>query len=128
MPDLKPCPFCGEPAEMDTQQHFVSYKGERLTQIAVYCTRCPAHLGGCKEDFPDVSAEWIAELWNARAYPSLPTVPLAPLTRQDVIDGLREAYRGMLAAEQKITPTLKGYPDMEAILKHIEAHGLPPKT
>lgn len=48
-------------------------------------------------------------------------------TRQDVVDGLRECYRLMLEHDRKIDPTIKGYPDMEAMLDHIENYGLPPK-
>lgn len=50
-----------------------------------------------------------------------------PLTRKDVIDGLNEAYQGMLENDQRNDFSLTGYPDMVAILKHIEIHGIPPK-
>lgn len=58
----------------------------------------------------------------------LPAIPGAPLIRQDIIDGLREAYQGMLDRDRRKDPTLTGYPDMVTILNHIEIHGLPPKS
>lgn len=65
--ELKPCPFCGADAEMDTQRGFIAYNGKHLSAIAAYCTRCPADISGCKEDFPDITPEWIAGLWNSRS-------------------------------------------------------------
>ena len=51
----------------------------------------------------------------------------ATLSRKDVIDGLRTCYDEMLARERLNDSSLTGYPDMEAMLDHIEKHGLEPK-
>jgi len=49
------------------------------------------------------------------------------VTRQDVIDGLRELYRLALEAEQSKDPAMVGWPTMTAVLDHLEEHGLAPK-
>jgi hypothetical protein len=49
------------------------------------------------------------------------------VARQDIIDSLRKIYRFALEAEQAKVPGLVGWPTMEAVLDHIEEHGLPPK-
>jgi hypothetical protein len=59
--------------------------------------------------------------------PPFPIVNGLPISRAQIIEGLREGYADFLAAERRRDPTLKGFPDYEAILDYIETHGLPPK-
>lgn len=56
-----------------------------------------------------------------------PEVMGRPITREQIIEGLRDAYKGMLENERRKDPTLRRYPDMELILDHIEKYGLPAK-
>lgn len=71
MSELLDCPFCGGTAEMDTQQPYVSlYGGYRGKRVAIYCTECPADMGICLEDIPEVPLEAVVDLveekWNTR--------------------------------------------------------------
>jgi hypothetical protein len=75
MNELKPCPFCGGDAELDTRQGFVYLKsgqprhGSRMT---VYCRECGADIGICREDVPDVYPELVVEMWNRRTSSTVP--------------------------------------------------------
>lgn len=69
--ELKPCPFCGGVAEMDTQQAYRALVGGQIgTRVAVYCTSCNADMGFCREDAPGEDREylpkWVVEWWNRR--------------------------------------------------------------
>ena len=61
-------------------------------------------------------------------FPPFPSVLGRPLTRQEIIEGLREIYLKMLFYEQMEDPGLVRYSDAEALLDYIEEHGLPPKN
>ena len=50
-----------------------------------------------------------------------------PITLHEVIEGLRCCYEDMVRLEQKMDPTINGYPDMVRVLDHIEQHGILPK-
>lgn len=63
---LKPCPFCGGDAELDTRKWFKSGTGKIEEGIAVYCLQCPAEISIFMADVPDIDDETIASLWNAR--------------------------------------------------------------
>lgn len=79
---LKPCPFCGEPAELDTRRSYRNITTGHLGDaIAIYCMRCVCDLSVCKADVPDIEPEQVAEMWNARAFPA-PVDDLAMLVRQ----------------------------------------------
>jgi len=66
--DLKPCPFCGGAAEMDTRQAYANYvTGRHQTGIAIYCVACGVQAMICRGDVPDVEPEQVMEIWNARA-------------------------------------------------------------
>lgn len=75
MSALKPCPFCGEPAERDHSRGYVGYNGKHgnavaIYCIAIYCCNCLADMSLCKEDYPgcngeDLMAE-VVEKWNRR--------------------------------------------------------------
>lgn len=67
MINLKPCPFCGAHAELDENQSFKEFVSGRVSRsVAVYCTECSAEICICVPDVPDITAEQVAEMWNAR--------------------------------------------------------------
>lgn len=49
-------------------------------------------------------------------------------TREDMIEGLRIVYEELLRRRKIENPEITGFPDFEAMLDHIEAHGIPPKA
>lgn len=69
--ELKPCPFCGGDAELDTMQAYrnISTKGLAY-QAAVYCTQCSAHMTFCYADAPGIPREGVVadtiNNWNQR--------------------------------------------------------------
>jgi Lar family restriction alleviation protein len=66
---LKPCPFCGGDAELDTQQGYRALgTGRTGTRIVVYCRNCGADQGICREDVPDIEPTTVIEMWNRRAH------------------------------------------------------------
>lgn len=62
-----------------------------------------------------------------KAQPGLPVIMGRTITRKEIVDLLREAYREMVLYHQQWDHELVSYPDMEIILAHIDEHGLPPK-
>jgi hypothetical protein len=72
MEQLNPCPFCGEPAESDSQQAYRALTDGKIGYAAsVYCTHCPANLTFCYDDARDMCQEdmfdLVVEWWNNRA-------------------------------------------------------------
>ena len=70
--ELKPCPFCGGLAELDTSQAYRALSSGALgSRAAVYCTRCSAEVGFCYEDAPGTPREdivnQVVDDWNRRA-------------------------------------------------------------
>lgn len=69
---LLPCPFCGGPAETDSQQGYRSLSTGRIgSAAAVYCTgSCSASMTLCDADVPELSSEdrlnVLVENWNRR--------------------------------------------------------------
>lgn len=73
MNELKPCPMCGGPAEMDTLRGYRRWSdGSVGNAIAVYCTECTLEISVCRDDVPDIEPEQVAEMWNRRAQPAAP--------------------------------------------------------
>ncbi len=71
--ELKPCPMCGGPAEMDTLRGYRRWSdGSVGNAIAVYCTECTLEISVCRDDVPDIEPEQVAEMWNRRAQPAAP--------------------------------------------------------
>ena len=50
------------------------------------------------------------------------------VTRDEVIESLREIHDLALQYERTKDPTLTGWPDARLMLDHIEQHGLPPNV
>ena len=75
--ELKPCPLCEGPAELDRYSPFRHYRtGEPLDQVSVYCTQCSLSLSWYPRDLDldrDQTAEFVTEQWNHR-----PRAPLPP--------------------------------------------------
>lgn len=73
MHTLKPCPFCGGQAELDSSVHFRAIaSGEIERAVSVYCTDCTAEITICVPDVPDIQPDQVAEMWNTRAQKSEP--------------------------------------------------------
>lgn len=69
--ELKPCPMCGSPAEMDTQRGYRRMRdGSIGNAVAVYCTQCSLDISVCRDDVPDIEPEQVAEMWNRRVQPT----------------------------------------------------------
>jgi len=49
------------------------------------------------------------------------------VTRQEIIESLRELHELAMQAEKARDPGFKRWPDAELMLDHIEQHGLPRK-
>lgn len=86
--ELKPCPFCGEDAEVDTRQAFRHYRtGEPLEQVAVFCTGCCANISWYPGDLNsdrDATEEFCITAWNTR--PSTP-----PAVSDDLVEEIVRA-------------------------------------
>jgi len=73
--DLKPCPFCGSPAEADYSRGYSQYpSGLPGTAVAIYCQNCSADMCTCREDHRGTDAEVLmdelVQAWNRRALPA----------------------------------------------------------
>src|SRR6266446_4459744 len=65
MTELKPCPFCGEKAELDTLQGYRNYATGRMEHaIAIYCSCCTATISVCIPDVPDITWDQVVDMWN----------------------------------------------------------------
>ena len=84
---LKPCPFCGGQAELDTLQSFRAFvSGKIETAVAVYCTACSAEISVCVSDVPDIQPEQLVDMWNTQS----PVEDLSALV-QRLVRRLRKA-------------------------------------
>jgi Lar family restriction alleviation protein len=67
--DLKPCPFCGGNAEIDTQRGYRALNNGIHSAVAIYCMTCPADMQMDPREFnadhDAVKADLIAA-WNRR--------------------------------------------------------------
>lgn len=54
-----------------------------------------------------------------------PIIMGRPITRAEIIEGLRDCYREMCELKRRAEPGFVRYPDMETVLDFIEDHGLP---
>lgn len=64
---LKPCPFCGGQAELDSKRAFREFlSGKTSDSIAVYCTKCCVEISVCVPDVPDIQPEQVVYMWNTQ--------------------------------------------------------------
>ena len=65
---LKPCPFCGGQAELDSKQAFREFVSGKISDaVAVYCTKCSAEISVCVPDVPDIQPEQLVDMWNTQS-------------------------------------------------------------
>ena len=65
--ELKPCPFCGGDAELDTMQPYRNFvSGQIESAVAVFCRDCSVQISVCVPDVPDITPEQVVEMWNRR--------------------------------------------------------------
>lgn len=57
-----------------------------------------------------------------------PIIMGKPITREEIMQALREGYNATVALAQQEDPAIVGYPDMVTVLDWIEEHGLPPRN
>jgi hypothetical protein len=71
----------------------------------------------------------IKDLEKMMMWPEFPMAGAdpAPMTREEIIEGLREIYAEVLGLKQAADPCFRRYPDYEKILDYLEQHGLPPR-
>lgn len=86
------------------------------------CLRCCSY--GSKEQRIAAAKRIVA---NQVVWKPFPEIMGKPITREEIMEGIWDAYRGFCAFERKKNPSFVRYPDMETILNHIEENGLPPK-
>jgi hypothetical protein len=92
MTELKPCPFCGSPAETDSNRGYRAIGNGKLGRgVAVYCTECNADMMYCCEDLvgctPEEILDDLIQNWNRRpATPATP-VPDPALTVGELAEG-----------------------------------------
>jgi hypothetical protein len=58
----------------------------------------------------------------------LPIIMGKRITREEVMAALWNDYENTVTLARREDPTTVGFPDMVTVLKHIEEHGLEPKT
>jgi hypothetical protein len=98
---LEPCPFCGEPAEIDTMQAFRALVGGDVQKcVAIYCTVCTVQVQHCYKDHPgedrDALRDDLIAAWNRRACVSSATEALRAerdLFRAETIALAKDAER-----------------------------------
>lgn len=84
---LKPCPFCGGQAELDSKQAFREFVSGKISDaVAVYCTKCSAEISVCVPDVPDIQPEQLVDMWNTQS----PVEDLSALV-QRLVRRLRKA-------------------------------------
>lgn len=101
--ELKPCPFCGEPAEVDMLRGFRSLQGGRLhSGVSIYCSaQCHVELMLSRADLPEYDDDQLyailAENWNKRA------ALTAALPHMGVARELEQLAKNYLAASEACT-------------------------
>jgi hypothetical protein len=65
---------------------------------------------------------------KARPVGAFPVIMGEQMTREQIIEGLREMYNMLVQREKDWDGGFVGWPDLVTILDYIEEHGLPPKN
>lgn len=108
--ELKPCPFCGGEAEMDTMQgYLILHSGELDNRSTIYCLDCDAEMGFCHADLDswqiEAAIKNLITAWNTRA-------------STEAADALlREARAELNAADLGF-----GLPDASDLIDRIDTH------
>ena len=113
----KPCPFCGEPAEIDLSRGFRAFaSGNMESQVAIYCTKCSCDMTMCYSDFPEYDVDQLRAIllgeWNRRV--PTPAVPddvaglIADLRRSITAHALGNAAADALEAQAAELARLQG--------------------
>lgn len=79
MPELKPCPFCGQIPTIEESARFPRYgkdEGERIKGYTVVCKNMDCILLN-EDNWYRRSAKEASEAWNHRAEPELRPLTLA---------------------------------------------------
>lgn len=82
MPELKPCPFCGQTPKMEESARFQRYgkdEGKRIKGYTVVCQNMYCILHNA-DNWYERSEKEACEAWNHRAEPEM-----RPLTLEEVI-------------------------------------------
>lgn len=64
---LKPCPFCGGEAHMETRQSAITFSDGAYIGFGVMCDECSATSGLYFAEKPEVGIRQAADAWNRRA-------------------------------------------------------------
>ena len=70
----------------------------------------------------------VSALREQLAVKPLPIIRGCPVTRDEVVEALQEAYDVSVKYEQRYHPGTTGFPDLKLVIDHICEHGLTPKT
>jgi hypothetical protein len=116
---LKPCPFCGGEAELDTRRAYRNLStGQIGDAVAIYCLWCSADMSACRADHSGLDDEdivhMVTEMWNRRSTSA-------------AVRGMRDALTPLVKAwgeyeEKSRSPRSEGQADAYYILaKHLRA-------
>lgn len=66
---IKPCPFCGCPAELDARRPYRNIvSGVLEDAIGVYCTSCDAEVSASRSREWATNIDLVVAAWNRRAH------------------------------------------------------------
>jgi restriction alleviation protein Lar len=114
---LEPCPFCGEPAELDRSRGFRAMNGKLGDAVAIYCTACNADMTLCKDDVrpmtDDEMVELLTEQWNKRS------LHYEQLTREISSRSISQ-LPGLLQCVVRMCSIQPVFKDKEAMLRFVD--------
>lgn len=125
------CPFCGSEANLRNDSYPATIAGQTkmMPWFIVQCVETKGALfNDCGAWQSGPTEEIAIAKWNRRSAKPFPQVMGRELTREEVMEGLRDGYKSMVTLAKQEDPSTVGFPDMETLLTHIEEHGIPPKS